>query len=175
LPVNRALEVQKVESMDYINIITEWPVIIQGALGSGLFWIILLVGNKGIEYSSLLYSKHSINSRYTWLTNRAGIIELRLTNPLDEQSYLTSILLYRASRFLFKALMWLVLGLALQLFLSQLAIIGYLGCLYYLISGYNVVGGTDGEDKELSEELDKINIELESIELGTSNKPIKQD
>ncbi|GAW97997.1 hypothetical protein MTCD1_03655 [Colwellia marinimaniae] len=31
---------------DIVNAVLEWPLIIQGALGSGLFWLLLLLGQK---------------------------------------------------------------------------------------------------------------------------------
>jgi len=148
---------------EIINIIKEWPVIVQGALGSGLFWLTLLIGQKIIEFLSYRYSKHSTKTRKTWLINRTAVIGLRLSYSVEEQGVYTSILLYRASRFLFHALMWLALGLTVQVIFVPLSIIGFLGCLYYLIKGISVVGASSKSEKELEKELKSIHEELRVI------------
>ena len=145
------------------NIIKDWPVIVQGALGSALFWLALIVGKKVIDFSKLLYSKHSESSRRTWLTNRSGMIMLVLNKETDEQSHMASLLLYRASRYLFKALMWLVLGLLMQIVYPVIAVIGYLGCLFYLMEGFTIVGGTGESEEELIKELETIRAELDTL------------
>ncbi|MEQ6969119.1 hypothetical protein [Pectobacterium polaris] len=148
---------------EIITAITEWNVIIQGALGSAVFWLFLLLGQKLSAFCSRKYSSHSSNTRKTWLINRSAIIKMRLSHSLEDQSHFATILFYRASRFLFNALMWLVLGLALNIILQPVSAIGYIGCLYYLSKGLYVVGGTDETDEELEQELKRINEELDNL------------
>ncbi|MCS6192295.1 hypothetical protein [Shewanella baltica] len=160
---------------DILKIVMEWPVIVQGALGSGLFWLTLLLGQKVFEKAWESYSKHSVKTRISWLTNRSGMIQLRLSKPVEQQSIYASLLLYRASRHLFRALMWLVLGLSLQLLFSPISLIGFLGCLYYLIEGYSIVKGTGEGEEELKQELQKIIKEIKTLKEPASNKSSKAD
>ena len=45
--------------MEIINAITEWPVIIQGALGSALFWLIIETGQRTTrKFSAKLGEDH---------------------------------------------------------------------------------------------------------------------
>ena len=146
-----------------INIIKEWPTIIQGALGSALFWLILIFSEKLFVFLSKKYSIHSKKSRKTWIINRMAAIGLSTAKTNESQIYFIIGLGYRSSRFLFKALMWLTLGLIFQTILQPLSIIGFIGCLYYLIKGYNVVKGTEENEEELLEELKSLKSELHTL------------
>ena len=42
-----------------INLVKAWPVIIQGALGSALFWILLVVAQRAFNFTSEYFSKRS--------------------------------------------------------------------------------------------------------------------
>ncbi|MFB3240567.1 hypothetical protein Q7C15_17470 [Aeromonas salmonicida] len=160
---------------DILKIILEWPVIVQGSLGSGLFWVVLFLGQKAFEKSWEKYSIHSVKARRSWLINRSAVIRLRLTRPIDQQSFYASILMYRSSRYLFKALMWLALGLALEIIFSPISLIGFLGAIYYLIEGYSIVKGTTEDEENLKAELQKISEELSSLYNLTANSSSKVD
>lgn len=153
---------------EIISAIKDWPVIVQGAIGSGLFWIILLLCQKTADYLSRKYSQHSNYSRESWLINRHTMIQLVLSESLEEKGSYASILLYRSSRYLFKAIMWLALGLVLQIFYTLAALIGFIGCLYYLFKGYYVVGGANQSNDELEKEREKIHMEL--VNMGHFDK-----
>ena len=148
---------------EIINIFKEWPVLVQGALGSGLFWLFLILGQKVVQVFSEKYSTYSKRSRELWLINRFAIIQMRVSTSIEEQGVYSSILLYRASRFFYRSVMWLVLGLTLQVVFAPLSIVGFLGSLYYLVKSLNIVDGTDGKTESLEKELKNIQEELESI------------
>ncbi|MBN3116056.1 hypothetical protein H4F46_14265 [Pectobacterium brasiliense] len=150
---------------EIITAIMEWNVIIQGALGSAVFWLFLLLWQKLLGFCSKEYSSHSSKTRKTWLINRLAIINMSLSHSIEDQSHFAAILLYRASRFLFKALMWLVLGLTLNIIFQPVSAIGYIGCLYYLSKGLYVVGGSAANEakEELIQELNRINKELDNL------------
>ncbi|WP_405078285.1 hypothetical protein ACI51Z_12260 [Pectobacterium carotovorum] len=150
---------------EIITAIMEWNVIIQGVLGSAVFWLFLLLGQKLLDFCSQEYSRHSSKTRKTWLINRLAIISMRLSHSIEDQSHFAAILLYRASRFLFKALMWLVLGLTLNLIFQPVSAIGYIGCLYYLSKGLYVVGGSAANEakEKLIQESKRINEELDNL------------
>jgi hypothetical protein len=46
-----------------VEIILAWPAIVQGALGSGLFWLILLLGQKSSSVSTSKYLRFSNKQR----------------------------------------------------------------------------------------------------------------
>jgi hypothetical protein len=50
-----------------------------------------------------------------------------------------AVLWYRASRHLVKALIWLTLGMLCNSFVRAFGLVGFLGCLYYLLSTFQVV------------------------------------
>jgi hypothetical protein len=41
---------------ELIDTILKWPIIVQGALGSGLFWLVLFMGQKSVNKISDSYS-----------------------------------------------------------------------------------------------------------------------
>jgi hypothetical protein len=147
---------------ELIEAIKAWPIIIQGCLGSALFWLILQVGQNSTKYAVGKYSFHSKKSRLTWLTHRRMNLEARLSTTNAEHGAHASLLLYRASRPLFKALMWFSLTLISPLFMPAL-VIGFIGGIYYLFNGYNIVAGIPAEENEsletlLAETIQEINL-----------------
>ena len=146
-----------------LDIIKDWPIIVQGALGSGLFWLVLLIGQKVTSDLTQKYAQHSKKSRLCWLVNRSAILRANLSGTDNEFSVYAMIMVYRASRYLFRALMWMALGLLSQVFIEPVSIIGFVGCLYYLFKGFNIVSGTDESREELDSELKTTLAEIEKI------------
>ena len=143
--------------------IKAWPVIVQGALGSALFWIVLLTGQKLAMYAAGRYSHISKKARIAWLINEQAKCLASLTNSHEEFATYAVIILYRTSRHVIKAIMWLVLGLISQSFLTELGVIGFIGTLYYLFKAYGVVAPIN-QDQYTQERLDQINVERERLE-----------
>ena len=148
---------------ELIDAIKAWPVIVQGALGSALFWIFLLVGQKLAMYAAGKYSHISKKARISWLTNEQAKCCASLTQSSEEFATYATIILYRTSRHLIKAAMWLVLGLISQSILSELGIVGFVGSLYYLFKAYEVVAPMN-DDKYNQERLDQISAERKRLE-----------
>ena len=148
--------------LELVSIFNDWPIIVQGAMGSGLFWLVLLIGQSLVTALSKKYSLHSVKSRKSWLISaRAKYIAATTKNNQDRNFYVT-LINYRASRHFYKAFMWLVLGLITNTLVYPFGIIGYVGSLYYLFKAYDVVSPVHvHEDAE--EELKKINKELKDI------------
>ena len=148
---------------ELIDAIKAWPVIIQGALGSALFWLLLLVGQKFAAYAAGRYSHISKKARIAWLINeQAKCLASLAETPSDFSTYAV-IILYRTSRSLIKAGMWLVLGLIAQSMISELGVIGFIGALYYLLRAYGVVAPMHPE-KYTQERLDLLDAEKEKLE-----------
>jgi hypothetical protein len=142
--------------------IKAWPVIVQGALGSGLFWLVLRIGQWLTNKASAKYSHISKEARLSWLINAQTKYEGASTDK--ELSHVASVstLSYRAMRYLFRALQWMTLGLVIQSFVELPAVVGYIGCLYYLFKGYEVVAPIRAEDDTVAK-LMKVNEEIESL------------
>jgi hypothetical protein len=132
-----------------IEIIKEWPIIIQGALGSGLFWLLLTLLQK---LSSTLTNRISHLSKKSELEElRTELLHLQMDETHGmEKLHFAAPLLFRASRPFFRAMLWLVLGLALSSVFSLFGVIGYVGSIYYLLKALNVVSKlqVEGEAKE---------------------------
>ncbi|MBA2083780.1 hypothetical protein [Aeromonas veronii] len=123
---------------DLITAIKAWPIIVQGALGSGLFWLILVllqkISLKITGYLSHLFKESEKSEIRTELlkilmTEAAGIEKLNYAAPI----------LYRMARPFLRAILWLVLGLFVGSIISIFGIIGYIGSIYYLLQALNVV------------------------------------
>lgn len=143
---------------ELIEAVKAWPVIVQGALGSGLFWLVLLVGQKATAAASEAYSRHSKASRIGWLVTAS----IRYQAAIDNDPSYAAMLIYRSARHLYKGIMWLALGFSIQSILDIGGIIGFAGCIYYLLTAYEVVAPMDpGEDRE--KKLEQIRKELSDL------------
>lgn len=146
-----------------ILVVKDWPVIVQGVIGSALFWLILLIGQHFSNFVSASYSRHSKQARLSWLTNRKAQLMGDASRSDAEFATYALILLYRASRHLFKGLMWLAMGLVFQSVFMPAGIIGFIGCLYYLLKGSEIVGpilsetGTPNELEAVKKEIIQLN------------------
>ncbi|EPM7909854.1 MULTISPECIES: hypothetical protein [Vibrio] len=145
-----------------IDAVKDWPVILQGALGSALFWLILLLMNKLFVFLSEKYSRYSKNSRLYWLVSEQFKFHGYLCEDIHEKNYWVSALIYRSFRCLIKALMWLSMGLICQSFFSPLGVIGFVGALFYLFRAYDLVAPIGKEATK--ERLEEIEREIEEIE-----------
>jgi len=147
---------------ELIEAIKAWPIIIQGALGSALFWLILMAGQYVIELSTKLYSKHSTRSRKSFLWSKLA----KYDAFIEADSFKISVVLYRSTRHFYKALMWLVLGLITQSFITIGGIIGFLGCLYYLFKAYQLIAPWNDDEKKKDLPELRLNLLNELRELG---------
>lgn len=145
---------------ELIETIKNWPMIVQGALGSGLFWLVLLVGQYLVENAINLYSRHSENSRESYLVSKM----CKYDAFIKGSAFFLNATIYRSMRFFYKAIMWLILGLLFQQFLSTLSTVGYLGCLYYLLKAYGIISPWNKDEiVSLEHEREKVVAELKSM------------
>jgi hypothetical protein len=146
---------------ELIDAVKDWPVIVQGTLGSALFWLILVCSQFINSRIAEIYSKHSRAARLSWLISAQAKYASE-ENDIETIMSMTT-LVYRSSRYLYKALLWLVLGLIFESFLLPADIIGFCGCLYYLLKAYEVVSPIEAHENT-EEILKKINEEIKAIE-----------
>lgn len=146
-----------------LNIFRDWPVIVQGAIGSGIFWLVLYIGPKIFEYISLKYSERSLKTRKRKLRYENAKCSMNLAEDLTQMHAYVSSLTYVALRHLVRGLIWLSLGLATMSFVSVFGVVGFLGALYHFFKAADAVSPRD-RDKDAEHRQKEIEEELQSIE-----------
>ena len=145
----------------FVTVINDWPVIVQGALGSALFAFALWFGQKLYTWFNNKLSKFSRNNRKSSLITEMVKINLKLTTG-KERHIFAPILLYRMSRPFIKAIIWLVLGLITGNLFEALSVVGYIGSIYYLLKALDVVSAYSFEG-DLKERINEINKQLKEL------------
>ena len=150
---------------ELITSILEWPLIIQGALGSSLFWLVLLIGQKLTNVSGQIISQRSVDNEIRFLKNqRDKYVGLKAHHNKNVQvaNYIATGFIYKSLRSLFKGLIWLALGLSFGSIIPVLGVVGFIGCLYHMFKGLAVVQEVDksippaDRIKEIDEKLEKL-------------------
>ena len=137
------------------------PVVFQGALGSALFALFLFLGQRLAVIVSKRYAKSSRARRKVYLIEEQIKYNVLRSKHYSTRGAFVSLLLYRATRSLFKALIWLTLGLVFGSVHEALGLAGFFGCLYYLFKGLNTVTPPKSAP-DLEAKLAEIKAELES-------------
>jgi hypothetical protein len=151
---------------EVINTILAWPLIIQGALGSGLFWLVLLLGQKLTSIFSQVISQRSVSNEIEYLkTQRDKYIGLKAhyDKNIQAANYIATGFIYKSLRSLFMGLIWLALGLSFGSIIPVLGVVGFFGCFYYMLKGLAVVQKVDKSTspKDKIKEIDQRLQELE--------------
>jgi hypothetical protein len=147
--------------MEIIEVIKDWPVIVQGALGSFAFWLLLRVASSSFNWLTELYEQLSKRSEAASLRDEVIVI-LANTSEQDQAGHYASLILYRAARHIIDAFLWVTAGLALSNFAGDLSIIGFIGGGYYLLRAKQVVGPYD-YDGDKDERLSEIRCRIEEL------------
>ena len=145
-----------------LTAVTDLPVIIQGAIGSGLFALVYFLGQKLYALGRDLITKQNKSRRRRYLTEEIAKYNIATADNYAKSNAFTTMLIYRAMRSLFKALLLLSLGLLFGSVGFVFGAIGYLGAIYFLFQGLNTVrAATKTEDKK--QRLNELRDELESL------------
>lgn len=110
--------------MDIIKTVTDWPVIVQGALGSALFWAVLEVGQRIAKKTA---------SRVTsdrWAANTFALVALEAEGEFATFSRFLCV--YATLHYLAKAAVVTVLSFAISPAVDVFASVGYLIAIYFL-------------------------------------------
>lgn len=142
--------------------ITDLPVIIQGALGSALFAGAFCWGQKIFAVVQARLSELSVSRRRIYLVEQQLKYGILIANSVPEKGALVSLLIYRASRSLFKALIWLTAGFIFGAVDRLLGVVGFFGCFYYLLLGLGAVTGPQNSEDNKAK-LEEIRAELEKL------------
>jgi hypothetical protein len=142
--------------------ISDWPVIVQGALGSALFAAVLFLGQKATGSLSSRYSAVSRERRRNFLLEQRLKYSYKLAKDMPTRAAIFSGLLYRASKNALRAAVWLTLGLIFSTFLPVLGLVGFLGALYYLFAALNTVTPVPEVD-DIAERLKELTVESKTL------------
>lgn len=142
--------------------IQDWPVIIQGALGSALFALTLFLGQKIAAYFIDTVRAHSKQARISQLKEQ--LIRFRALKAKDnaERTYYASIIWLRASRQVVKGFIWLTLGLLSDSILGVLDVVGFMGAIYYFFIALNIVKGIS-YDGDVTKKIQEIHEEMNRL------------
>lgn len=148
-----------------ISEILNWPVIVQGIIGSLLFWVLLTIGQKMFAFVSKTIAEHSKKRKIAYLHSQ--FIRYKCASCKGDfhvtGTYAT-ILLFRAAREIVSGLILFVLGVASQGYIAVFSVIGYCGCLYYLFSAIEIVKPI-AFDTDVAAEMNAIQSELERLQV----------
>ena len=110
--------------MDLIKTITDWPVIIQGALGSALFWAIIEFGQRVARRTADRLSKDKVTANWFALAAHEA--------PPPMVEHARFICLYGSLHYMLKALVTIAVSFAINPILDVFASVGYLISVYFL-------------------------------------------
>lgn len=144
--------------------ITEWPIIVQGALGSALFWLVFICIQKGIYFTSRALSTTSKRRRKSWIVNRRIKLHGYTVGDRTISTQQMIALKYRSLRNLYKSIMWLCSGLIVNSFTEGFGIIGFIGSLYYISMAVEIVSPVNLPREEALNEYRLLSKELDEIE-----------
>lgn len=142
---------------------TDLPVVIQGALGSALFALILVLGQRIAALIGARLAATSRSRRETFLTEEILKYTVLSVQDYPSKAAFVSLLTHRASRSVIKALIWLTLGLAFTTVIPILGLVGFLGCLYYLFAALNTVKGPEHVE-DVEKKLEALKAEKKQLE-----------
>ncbi len=147
--------------VEFLNEILEWPVIVQGALGSALFSLVFTTGQRVVSSISNKYAKHSRKQRVSDLRIESLKYSI-ITNKKNDRSSYFSGLIYMAVGRMIRGLIWLVMGLMTESIIPVFGVIGFIGALYYLFQALNVFKPIDAKI-DVEKRLEKIKAELREL------------
>jgi hypothetical protein len=162
---------------ELIDAIKQWPVIVQGALGSALFWVISVLAQKLMKLSTEHLSRRNKIERISWLISRDTKHEaFGGAKNYAQASHAVSSLVYRSLRPAYRGFLWLGLGLIASS-ISEIGVaIGGVGMVYYFLKAYEVVSpigieeNTKEAQKKVRQELVKLGVYPEVILNDVDNK-----
>ncbi|MBV4493094.1 hypothetical protein [Pseudomonas oryzicola] len=142
--------------------IQDFPVIVQGAMGSALFALLTYMGQRIAAYCFDSFRANSKKTRIRQLKEQ--LVRLRALRAEDdaEKAYYTSLLWLRASRHIVKALIWITFGLAFESVAGTFSAVGYIGAFYYLFLALNIVKPI-GYDGDIDKKIKEIRAEIEGL------------
>lgn len=145
-----------------LSAISDWPVIVQGALGSALFASMVYVGQKIATTLNMRAAEVSKKRRKDYLYRLQLKYGFKAAKDNAIKTALLSALLYLAARDALRGAVWLALGLLTGSFLPVLGAVGFLGALYYWFTALSAVSPAPEVDN-VEERFKQVNEEWEAL------------
>ncbi|RCW95831.1 hypothetical protein [Marinomonas foliarum] len=127
--------------MELVEEILKWPVIIQGALGSFLFWFILWAGQKSVNFASTKVSEEKETAIYFAKT----FAESEIGSDIQDRSFQNS--MYGALHYFVKSILVIVMSMLLGYLLPVFKLVGFLIAAYFLFRSLSYVPHFDSFEK----------------------------
>lgn len=149
-----------------ITKITEWPVIVQGALGSLLCVAFLYCGEKLIRFFTAKLSNYNKKSKMRAL--RQEILRLTAASLSDPRDHPKSILcfitlIYAALHYSIKGFLMIAVGSFMDSFVPVFGSVGYVFSFYYFLKAAEAVKDFD-DSIDKKDRIEEIQTELRKVE-----------
>ncbi len=129
------LELNKTKSMDIVNEILKWPVIIQGALGSFLFWLLFTIGQKIFSLSSKkLKDENELGSFF----GRSARDDYK-KKDYNGSNYMFFTCIYASIHYLIKFILTAFISFIIADLIPVFAYVGYLIAIYFIFRALSYV------------------------------------
>jgi hypothetical protein len=152
----------------FVKQVLEWPVIIQGALGSALFAFILYLGQKVSYFISVKISNLSRQNKINALLVEK--VKYQITqNENEERSAHIGILVYGALKSLTLGFILITLGLAFETIIPIFGLVGYLGALIYLFEASRIFRPINTADVNVEMKIKEIDEEIAKLKKHKTN------
>ena len=142
--------------------IQDFPVIVQGAMGSALFALLVYLGQKVAAYCFDSFRANSKKTRIRQLKEQHVRLRALCAEDDAQRAYLTSLLWLRASRHVVKALIWITFGLAFETAAGTLSVVGFMGAIYYLFLALNIVKPIS-YDGDIEQKIKDVRAEIRTL------------
>jgi hypothetical protein len=146
--------------MEIIKTVTDWPVIVQGALGSALFWAVLEIGQRAVKRASARLGKDLETANWFAMAAHDGTGSLRANAQF--------FCVYGALHYILKGFVVTALSLVVSPWIDVFATVGYLISAYFFFRALAFVphtaslGPIHEREKRFAESLEKLDKEVEA-------------
>ncbi len=129
--------------MDIIKTILDWPIIVQGALGSFLFWLIFFLISKIKGFTLKRISKDKDLGYFFIQDARKSFI----LGDYNGSNYSFFVAIYAALHYFLKFVFAAFIGFIIQQIIPVIGYVGYLVGLYFLYKAFSYMPHFDTLDK----------------------------
>lgn len=145
--------------MTIIDQILSWPIIIQGALGSGLFWLFIFFSQKIMRLLSDRF-KGVIGNHQNEIKARDKLLmqALRSEQP-DDRISIWTLGIWMALNYIIKAAIFYLLGVSLSKSIPAFSIAGSIGSLVYMLLALRACPSLSKYYKQHNTEMKNANVQ----------------
>ena len=130
--------------MDIINEILEWPIIIQGALGSFLFWLFFVLGQKITNISKKKFKEDKELGSFWGKSARDDFYDGNY--PFSTYSFF--ICIYGAMHYFLKFALIIFISFLIESFIPVFSYVGYIIATYFIFRALSYVTHFSVFDKQ---------------------------